>query len=149
MDKSTQSRQPTPQEAALFTTAMKQAAKFLTTEDSARTLFLAAKQEGAPQAVADAVKNVVGGVAQSAQAAGVTIPPHVLEGQYAALVQMEILLMAKSGLVKDPAAAMQQTMQIIMSAASAQQAAPAAPQPMQAPPAPPASPAPGLLTAGA
>ena len=149
MDKPTQSRQPTSQEAALFTTAMKQAAKFLTTEDSARTLFLAANQEGAPQAVADAVKNVVSGIAHSAQAAGVTIPPHVLEGQYAALVQMEILLMAKSGLVKDPAAAMQQTMQIIMSAASAPQAAPeepSAPQPMQAPPAPPAL---GLLTAGA
>ena len=145
MDKTTPARQPTPQEAALFTTAMKQAAKFLTTENSARTLFMAAKQEGAPQAVADAVKNVVGGVAQSAKAAGVMIPPHVLEGQYAALVQMEILLMAKSGLVKDPATAMQQTMQIIMAAASS--AAPQAAPPMQ--PAAPAMPAPGLLTAGA
>lgn len=139
MNKTPAARQPTPQEAALFTTAMKQAAKFLTSEQSARTLFMSAKQEGAAQAVADAVKNVVNGVAQSAKAAGMTIPPHVLQGQYAALVQMEILLMAKSGLVKDPKAAMTQAMQIIMR--------PSAP-PQAMPQASPQRPAPGLLSSG-
>ena len=132
-------RQATPVEQRAYETMARQALSLLTSDAGAQAVASRAELAGPERAIAQSVSEVLDGVEEAAQAAGVRVPPDVRAAATKPVVLVLAKLMAEGGMTRDPAALVRDALAMLDEAAMApeddEQEMPAAPmgQPMPQP----------------
>lgn len=116
-----QQKKPSAQDQQKYNLLVTQAVKFLTEQKNVSALYSAIKVEGAEQAIANAIKQVMASIGTAAAMGKARIEPHTVAAAVKEIATMLIIMAAGAKLIDNPKQTIATVMELVMGRGGPQQ----------------------------